>query len=208
MFIKKLIMRFLILILLLLSAPLFSQNGNIKDDSAFIKKANTAKEISYLLPEEKSVIFYLNVLRSDPKFFLEHYLQQYLDSTKENDPYTKTLIKTLANTERMILLQPQKDLSLIAKTHAIKCGKDGIVGHGNFKERFHSVNDKYKGNVAENCDYGNHSALQIVMVLLIDEGIKDLGHRKNILNPRYKNVGISIQPHKRYKQNCVMDFGG
>lgn len=202
-------MRFPLLFLIsLFSTFVFSQKENGKADSTFIKNANTAKEVSYLLPAEKSVIFYLNVLRSDPKFFLENYLKPYLDSTKENDPYTKTLIKTLENTEPMSLLKPQKDLSLIAKTHAIKCGKDSIVGHGNFKERFRSVNDKYNSYVAENCDYGNHSALQIVMELLIDEGIKDLGHRKNILNPRYKNVGISIQPHKRYKQNCVMDFGG
>jgi uncharacterized protein YkwD len=62
--------------------------------------------------------------------------------------------------------------------------------------------------MAENCDYGNNKAFDIVMSLLIDEDVPSLGHRENILDPEYKYVGTSIQPHKRYDWNCVIDFGG
>jgi uncharacterized protein YkwD len=44
------------------------------------------------------------------------------------------------------------------------------------------------------------------MALLIDDGIKSLGHRKNILNAGFHFVGIAIEPHKTYGTNCVMDF--
>jgi uncharacterized protein YkwD len=44
------------------------------------------------------------------------------------------------------------------------------------------------------------------MQLLIDDGIESLGHRKNILEPKYQWIGIAIEPHKTYRTNCVMDF--
>ena len=49
--------------------------------------------------------------------------------------------------------------------------------------------------------------LSIVITLLIDDGIKGLGHRKNILNESYNSVGVAIRPHKSYRVNCVIDFG-
>jgi len=61
--------------------------------------------------------------------------------------------------------------------------------------------------VGENIYYGEFTAEEIVLQLLIDEGIEDLGHRKNILNPRFNSIGVSIKPHKSYVYNCVMSFG-
>jgi len=28
-----------------------------------------------------------------------------------------------------------------------------------------------------------------------------------MLNPEMNSIGVSIQPHKGYRYNCVMDFG-
>ena len=46
------------------------------------------------------------------------------------------------------------------------------------------------------------------MQLLVDDKVPNFGHRKNILNPAFKKVGVSIRPHKVYHYNCVMEFGG
>lgn len=61
--------------------------------------------------------------------------------------------------------------------------------------------------VAENIYYGRYTPEEIVMQLLIDEKIEDLGHRHNLLNPKYNSIGVSIKPHKKYEYNCVMSFG-
>jgi uncharacterized protein YkwD len=61
--------------------------------------------------------------------------------------------------------------------------------------------------VGENCYYGMEDPVVIVIKLLIDEGVKDLGHRHNMLEPSFNSVGVSIKPHKQYGYNCVMDFG-
>jgi uncharacterized protein YkwD len=44
------------------------------------------------------------------------------------------------------------------------------------------------------------------MSLLIDEGVKSLGHRRICLSARYTAVGISTQAHSDYGTNTVMDF--
>jgi hypothetical protein len=194
--------------LLSLSLLCFAQKQEKEWPASVLDNANTAKDAEYLTQEEKDVILYLNLVRLDPELFSETYLKKYLDSTKTRNSYTKSLKKTLEKTVGMDALIPQNDLFMISKSHAFKSGKENKTGHANFKDRIKKVEDKYSMYMGENCDYGDHSALQIVMELLIDEGIKDVGHRVNILNPKYRYVGVAIQPHKRYVSNCVMDFGG
>jgi hypothetical protein len=196
----------LLLFYILFSSAIIAQQKQW--DPAVLQKANTAKDAAYLTSEEKAVIFYMNLVRLNPKLFGETYLKKYLDSTGDHNSYTKSLIKTLPATAAMDVLMPAKDLSAFSKAYAIKSGKENKTGHGNFKERTRGIRNNYGGYMAENCDYGNSKAFDIVMSLLIDENIQSLGHRKNILDPNYKYIGTSIQPHKGYEWNCVMDFGG
>lgn len=186
----------------------FGQKPEKVWDHETVKKANTASDAVFLTEKEKQVVFYLNLVRIDPRLFSSTYLKKYLDSTKIQNQYTKSLKKTLENTPAMGILQPQSDLSKIAKEHAIQFGKQSKTGHGNFSERIKNVRQKYGQYLGENCDYGNHTPLEIVIRLLIDENVKGLGHRENILDPKYKYVGVAIQPHKKYGSNCVMEFGG
>lgn len=171
-----------------------------------LEKANTAKNIDYLTDEEKLVVFYCNLVRMNPPLFLETYAKKYIDSTKSNTSFTKSLIKTLSKTENMEVLYPSRKLFDIAKAHAIDFGKSGGMGHGNFKKRFEKYGRECNCEVGENCDYGFNKALDIVMRLLIDEKVSSLAHRKNILNPKYKNSAVSIMKHKKYAWHCVIDY--
>lgn len=171
-----------------------------------LEKANTAKNIDYLTEEEKLVVFYCNLVRMNPSLFLDTYAKKYIDSTKSNTSFTKSLIKTLSKTENMEVLYPSQKLFSIAKAHAVDFGKNGKMGHGNFKKRFEKYGAECNCEVGENCDYGYNKALDITMRLLIDEKISNLAHRKNILNPNYKNSGVSIMKHKKYAWHCVIDY--
>jgi|SRR6218665_2769586 len=196
---------FLLFVLLVSIQPAFGQQPAKAWDAATLAKANTAKDEKYLTKQEKEVILYLNLARLNPKLFGETYVKRYLDSTKDNNSYTKSLLKALSITKPMGVLVPNKNLWMFTKEHAIRSGKEGTIGHGNYKERLKKT-EFINLYTAENCDYGNKRPIDIVMSLLIDEDIKDTGHRNNILNPIYKQVGTSIQPHKSYGWNCVMDF--
>jgi uncharacterized protein YkwD len=59
---------------------------------------------------------------------------------------------------------------------------------------------------AENIAYGQHSARAIVMALIVDDGVRGRGHRRNIFNSNYTVVGAAYGPHARYGSVCSIDF--
>jgi uncharacterized protein YkwD len=46
-----------------------------------------------------------------------------------------------------------------------------------------------------------------LILLLIDKGVKDKGHRKNLLDPTFTLMGASFQEMNIKKAVLVQDFG-
>lgn len=173
-----------------------------------LRELNTAGEADYLNEEEKKVILIMNMARQNGPLFVQTLLADYVEEKQiENNAYLRSLRKDLNNVEGLIPLQPERDLSEAARGHASKSGQTGRVGHQDFNKRFDPLMGNPYTHVGENCSYGYESAMDIVISLLIDEGVKDHGHRKNILSLSFNSVGVAIRPHKSYRINCVMDFG-
>lgn len=178
-------------------------------DQAVIEQANTAKDIPYYSENEKKVILLMNLARLDGKLFSSTYLTYYIRSNHiPENSYVKSLLRELKMVEGLPVLVPKEDLSDIAKGHATKSGEEGDIGHKGMKQRFSRVLSKPYFNIGENCSYGYEDAMDIVITLLIDDGVKGMGHRKNILNKSFNSTGVSIKPHRDYRFNCVIDFGG
>jgi uncharacterized protein YkwD len=59
---------------------------------------------------------------------------------------------------------------------------------------------------AENIAYGRHTAREIVLALIVDDGVRGRGHRKNIFNPTYDVAGAAYGPHARFGSVCSIDF--
>jgi len=45
-----------------------------------------------------------------------------------------------------------------------------------------------------------------VIDLLIDCGVSNLGHRKILLSKEYTMMGVSIESHRDYNYNTVLDL--
>jgi hypothetical protein len=177
-------------------------------DANVISSLNSAGDIKYLNDEEKKVILFMNMARYDGPLFARTFLESYIVEKKlDNSNYIRSLRKDLNRLDRQVPLMPEKNLTSIAKDHATKMGEKGTTGHSGFKDRFAPFMGNPYNHVGENCSYGYETAIDIVISLLIDEGIKDMGHRENILSPDFNSIGIAIRPHKKYRVNCVMDFG-
>ena len=155
----------------------------------------------------------MNLCRMNPALFADTFLEDYLkQSGSKRDKYVRELIKFLKETDDMPLLYPRLDLTEAAETHAKDMGQSGRTGHNasdgtSFAKRMERFRQVYSG-INENCNYGLDDGIDIVMDLLIDREVSNAGHRKNILDRNMRYVGVAIEPHRRYRFNCVQDFGG
>lgn len=194
-------MRYLsFLLIIIVNTTLFSQSIE--------EKANTAKDVDYMTEKEKKVVMYHNIARLDGAYFIKNYLDPFMAQTdeysKNSDYYS--LIRKLKKIKNLPILQPAEDLTKMAKEHAKTSGKTGHVGHRGYNQR----SDKYCKEYtyySENCDYGVDDPLEVVIDLLIDEGVPSKGHRENILDPKMDAIGVGYAPHKKYDVNVVCEFG-
>jgi uncharacterized protein YkwD len=157
-------------------------------------EANSALNEDYLTGEEKKMYYFLNLVRMNPKLFADTYLSQLHYS---KDKYESSLFSELQNLKPLPVLKPNRKLYESAKCHATESGERGYVGH--------TRNKCAKYFMGECCQYGLSDALEIITSLLIDQGVSSLGHRKICLG-NYTELGVSIQPHKSYGVNTVLDF--
>lgn len=182
-----------------------AQYGNEWSDIKY-SKCNTAANAAYMSKPEKEVIYILNLIRTYPALFAKTVLKKYPALSgngylADDIYYFKSLVDTLLALKPKQMLYPDNDCFISAKTHAYQSGITGYVGH----ERKSYESKSKKHYYGECCDYGRKDPLDIVLSLLIDEGIPSLGHRTVCLSD-YAKIGVSIQPHKRYGTNAVLDF--
>lgn len=205
--------------LVFLTVSLFSQTSHISTGSVSplasyshvwndikYSRCNTATNAAYMSYTEKNVIYILNLIRTDPALFVKTVLLKYPsasgnDYLAEDAFYFKSLVNTLEKLEPLNILYPDKNAFESAKCHAVSSGISGYVGH----KRAGRDCEKKKNYSGECCDYGHKDPLDIVLSLLIDEGIPSLGHR-NVMLSGFTKVGVSVQPHKKYGTNAVFDF--
>ncbi len=85
-------------------------------------------------------------------------------------------------------------------------GAIGDTGHGDFIQRFQRVGT-YMG-IAENLAYGNQTARDAVIQWIIDANIPTKGHRINIYNCSFDQLGVAKGPHNSiYRSMISVTFG-
>jgi uncharacterized protein YkwD len=192
-----------------------------------LEKLNTAKDASYLSDLEKEVILEMNMVRSDPARYANEIIQprlKYYDGkkyvvpgqviriNKEGKKAAEECIKALKKAKKAGLLHPSEGMSKAARDHASDQGKTGKIGHdgkdgSSSKTRIERYG-QWDITIGENIDYGNETAREIVVSLLVDDGVSSRGHRKNILNSQYVIAGVAYGTHPVYRTMCVIDYAG
>ena len=188
---------------------------------------NTAAHANYLNQFEKQVILELNKVRLNPAKYAEDYLAKLLNAydgklltfddaipirTQEGKRALLECIRELKKTQALPILSPSPGLSQAAKLLVVDQQKSGKVGHigekgSNPQSRVEQFGNWTDG-LAENITYGSNSPQQVVINLLIDDGVPNRGHRKNILNKTFKTIGVAAGSHPKYKKMCVMEMAG
>jgi len=187
---------------------------------------DTARGVDYLTPVEKDVILEMNKARSNPAGYAEQYLKprlQYFSGsrygapglsfmTEEGKKAVEECISNLSNRGAVSVLTPERGIALAAKDQAADQSKAAAISHYGSDgsspfdrmKRYGTFGSGY--NWGENIDFGMTSGQEIVIALLIDDGVKDRGHRENILSREFSQTGVGYGTHPRYGSLCVIDF--
>lgn len=188
---------------------------------------NTAANANYLTTLEKEVIYEINLFRSNPAQYAEKYIAPLANNydkkilhypgdkpiqTIEGIKALNECVRVLKNATTIPVLYPDQKLSNAARDHQRDQQRSGRTGHkgsdqSNLKQRIERYG-KWQFTIGENIAYGNTSARQVVVFLLIDDGVKNRGHRTTLLNPNYKLIGVACGKHPVYNTMCVLDFAG
>ncbi|MDQ6764595.1 MAG: CAP domain-containing protein [Verrucomicrobiota bacterium] len=66
----------------------------------------------------------------------------------------------------------------------------------------------WSGTWGENISCGRTGAREIVLALIIDDGLGSRKHRKNIFSSSFTQAGAAVGPHATYHTVCTIDFAG
>ena len=113
--------------------------------------------------------------------------------------------------------QPQAPLTLspgMCRAAADHCADQAAGGFGHEgRDRSHAGDriaryGTFSGGWGENISYGKSSARDVVLALIIDDGLPGRKHRKNIFNPSFNFAGAAFGRHAKFGTVCSMDFAG
>ncbi len=177
---------------------------------------------------ESEVLRELNAVREDPPGYSAH-LSELLPlfngnvmrrpdrsgalRTTEGADAVRQAIGALQAQSPLPTLVFAKGLAEAARDLAAEQAKSGNTGHtgtdgsspADRLARYGSWSTSY----AENIAYGSFATgRDVVIDLLIDDGVPDRGHRRNIFDPTARVVGVACGRHSKFGSVCVIDQAG
>ena len=157
------------------------------------------------------VLAEVNFARTAPQQYAQIVASRALGRPhREGDRVVYETIRFLEKARPLQPLTRSEGLAACARGHVCDQGAVGDKGHrgtdGSSPWKRMARFGRWSGRVAENIAYGTRDARGIVVALLVDDGVRDRGHRLNIFGSEFREVGIACGPHAGFGAMCVMDF--
>lgn len=201
-----------------------SSEGDVKDrqQEPWPEVLNTAKDVTYMSAIEKEIIHETNKARWDPMRYVQEVIEparklysglnlmvagKYRAVTREGVSALNECIREMENYSKQgvfLWAEPLEAFYEIALIHTSDQSKNGGTGHRGkdgreSRERIFSVVERGSpySDAIENIAYGKwcDMAQWVVFQLLVDDGVSNRVHRKNIFIPSIKQIGVSVQSH-------------
>jgi uncharacterized protein YkwD len=188
----------------------------------FSTEAKAPAAVRELAKFEAEVLVELNLFRSNPKEYVKHleiflktYDGSYFKTTEgielisfEGKTPVIEVIEILKRTNNLPEFKLANGLVKAAADHAQDLVKNNKTGHrgtdGTFPDERAGRYGTSPAGVNENISYGAKNARDVVLTMLIDDGNANRNHRKNLLNPGLKTVGLATGKVEQVGLACVL----
>jgi len=132
--------------------------------------------------------------------------------TKEGRAAVEEAIRWLERQRPVGALRLSSGLSLAARDLVAPQGASGGFGHtgpdGSTPSQRIERHGRWESVIGENVAYGQRTARDVVAAFIVDDGVPDRGHRKNLFNPAFRVMGVDCGPHAAYGVTCAITFAG
>lgn len=167
------------------------------DKAADEKAIKDAPTSSFMSPEEMAMVDEINLARTSPKVYVQ-YVNEYIKELEANQDNSavataKELIEQLEKMSPCVPLSVSECVFTAAKKHALDQKMKGDIDHqgrdGSFAwDRVPKECPMMKDG-GECLVGGGKTVRKSMLLLLVDDGIANRGHRNTILNPEWRFVG-------------------
>jgi uncharacterized protein YkwD len=131
--------------------------------------------------------------------------------TEEGVAALDEAVRVLRSAKPVRALEVSQGMCSGARELAADQGASGTTGHkgadGSFCEQRVERFGAWDAPIGENLSYGDETARERVIALLIDDGFANRGHRNRLLSPAFKVVGVACGGHK-LGAVCVITLAG
>jgi len=175
---------------------------------------------------EKEILAEINLARTNPAQYLR-YLEEFKPHyhgkeikfadgsplvTNEGVSALEEAIGFVRSLKPLPPLELRKGLILGAQDHVNDLTRTGHSGHrgsdGSMTEDRLSRYGIWSDSVGEDIVYQSRKAREDVIALLIDDGVKSRGHRKNIFKSDFHVIGLALSQPSKSPAMCVITFAG
>ncbi|MBU6228915.1 MAG: CAP domain-containing protein [Cyanobacteria bacterium REEB459] len=129
--------------------------------------------------------------------------------TQEGPMAVREAISALARQPAAAPLQFSTAVAQAAQAHA-QDQAQGRVGHQGSDgsdpgQRLTRAGVPYT-RAGENIAYGSRTGQQVLLDLIVDDGVPNRGHRTAIFSPAWSHTGAGCGPHRNYGSVCVINY--
>lgn len=193
---------------------------------AVAPKSVAATHAGLLSPLEAEIIDEMNLARAEPQryaAFVEEYKKYYRGNqlllpgrqgllTAEGVAAVDEAVNFLRAARPLPPLGIARGLCLAAKDHALDLAVKGTTGHkgsdGSTPNQRMERYGRWESVNGENIAYEVTTARQVVIGMIIDDGVANRGHRRNIFEANHHVAGININDSPPHGAKCVVTYAG
>jgi len=173
---------------------------------------------------ERAVVQEMSDLRTRPRAYAKHLREQrgYFEGTLwkrpgrvplrtvEGLPAFDEAIAFLETAQPVGPLRFNEGLATAARLHAQDIGPRGALEHvgadgARLSQRLSRLGT-WHGTIAENIGTLEVDPREVVIQLLVDDGVPGRGHRHNLFNADLHQAGVGTAPHRDYRVVTVIDY--